>query len=73
MLSFIYRLAIDFEREHGMAPNLLYLNHYHHLRLQSDLPDSSDLCRLLRMEIVVDRQIAHPQVVWSSAARSRAI
>jgi hypothetical protein len=77
MLSFIVRLVQAFEREHGMRPNLLYLNDQHitHLKdgFSSDF-DLNDIIRMLEMEIVVDDSIAHPHVAWvQMMAQKRAV
>lgn len=76
MLSYIVRLTTDFEHEHGLRPNLLYLNPTHLQRLQADFDERLDLhtiLRMLRMEVLVDRAIAHPHVAWvQTAARRRA-
>ena len=76
MLSYIYRLAMNFENEHDLRPNLLYLNPEHMTRLKETFPDPADfanILRLLEMEIIIDREIVHPQVAWASAARQRAV
>lgn len=68
MLSFIYRLVRDFEKEHGLQPNLLYLNPVHLSRLREQLAsDGQDETRvsLPGMEIIVSREVIHPHVAWS--------
>lgn len=68
MLSFIYRLVRDFEKEHDRYPNLLYLNplHLQSLQEQLELTDQlDDITRLLGMEIVVTAEAVHPHVVWT--------
>lgn len=76
MLSYIYRLAMNFEYEHDLRPNLLYLNPAHMTQLKETFPDPADfanILRLLEMDLIVDREIVHPQVAWASAARQRAV
>ncbi len=76
MLSYIYRLAMNFEQEHGLHPNLLYINPAHMAQLKETFPDPVDfanILRLLEMELIIDREIVHPQVAWASAARQRAV
>jgi len=76
MLSYIYRLAMNFEHEHGLRPNLLYINPGHMAQLKETFPDPADfanILRLLEMELIIDREIIHPQVAWASAARQRAV
>ncbi len=34
MLSYIFRLAMNFEHEHGLRPNLLYINPAHMAQLK---------------------------------------
>jgi hypothetical protein len=68
MLSFIYRLARDFEQEHGIHPNLLYLNPTHLQSLREQLDGSEQLDRvvqLLGMEVMVTREAMHPHVAWT--------
>ena len=68
MLSFIYRLSRDFEKEHGIHPNLLYLNptHLQFLREQLDNEEQLDnIVKLLGMEIMVTNEVIHPHVVWT--------
>lgn len=76
MLSYIVRLTTDFEREHGLRPNLLYLSQAHVRQLQEDFDPRFDLqtiMRMLRMEVLIDSAIVHPHVAWvQPAARKRA-
>lgn len=68
MLSFIYRLASEFEQEQGFRPNVLYMNHQHFSRLQGELaaiPDLDVMSGLLGMEIVLDDGLVHPHVYWT--------
>jgi hypothetical protein len=67
MLSFIYRLIRNFEKEHGFTPNLLYLNQFHLEMLRTQLDrkiDGSDLAHLLDMEIIISQDAVHPHVEW---------
>jgi Iap family predicted aminopeptidase len=75
MLSFIYRLTRDFEKEHGFIPNLLYVNGDHLSVLRIDLagiPQLAGVTRLLGMEVVVSDEVTHPHVAWSCPAQNRA-
>lgn len=68
MLSFICRLASDFEKEHGIHPNLLYLNPIHLKFLRQQLDNEAQLdniVKLLGMEIIVTSEVIHPHVVWT--------
>lgn len=49
MLSFIYRLAMDFERVHGAKPNMLYLNHFHFERVRGEFADPHDVDLMMRV------------------------
>lgn len=74
MLSFIYRLVRNFEYEHGMQPNLLYLNQTHLSVLSEEVNASiklDDLADLLEMEIVISQEAIHPHVVWRQPAWQR--
>ncbi|MHB8473680.1 MAG: hypothetical protein ACYDC8_12720 [Gammaproteobacteria bacterium] len=76
MLSYFYQLAVSFELDHGLRPNRLYLNPTHLAYLKETFPDPSDfanILRLLEMELIIDREIVHPQVAWTSAAHRRAV
>ncbi|MCW9029275.1 MAG: hypothetical protein OQJ80_10115 [Kangiella sp.] len=68
MLSFIYRLSRDFEKEHGIHPNLLYLNPEHLKFLREQLDNEAQLdniVKLLGMEIMITSEVIHPHVVWT--------
>lgn len=72
MLSFILRIVGDFEREHGIHPNLLYLNHFHaaHLTTAFDQNYSlSKILELLDMELIIESDISHPRVAWTQIAK----
>ncbi len=74
MLSFVYRLMRDFEKEHGIRPNLLYLNpvHMHVLRDQMSSGKLLDeIGCLLGMEIIITREALHPHVAWTQLAGQR--
>jgi hypothetical protein len=65
MLSFIYRLVREFENEHGMKPNVLYLNAIHFRRLCQDFVDPDDIEAIINrldMEIVIDNNALHPHM-----------
>ena len=75
MLSFIYRLIRDFEQEHGIEPNVLYINevHAHYLRNGFDEHFSYQTIRdILRMELVISREVVHPNVAWSASVARQA-
>ena len=75
MLSFLYRIYRDFEGCHGVTPNLLYLNYRHFAELQcslAGLPDTAALLQRLDMEVILQNDVLHPRVAWSSV-RARAV
>jgi hypothetical protein len=75
MLSFIYRLIRDFEQEHGIHPNVLYINevHAHYLRNGFAEHYSYQAIRdLLRMELVISRETVHPHVAWTASVARQA-
>jgi len=75
MLSHLYRIASEFERHRGIAPNLLYLNYQHFDQLKEALPGLKSnelLLRHLGLQLVLQRDRTHPGVAWSSV-RARAV
>lgn len=71
MLGFICRLASSFEQEHGIRPNLLYLNRIHSEHLKASFDETysfHQIMDMLRMEIVIDPEIMHPHVAWTRVA-----
>ena len=76
MLSYIFRLADQFQHQHGVEPNLLYLNELHMLELKKafaykhTIPSITDF---LRMDIIISREITHPRVAWMQTAQCIAI
>ena len=76
MLSYIFRLVDHFQRQHGVEPNLLYLNELHMLELRKafasgqTIPSITDF---LRMELVISREITHPHVAWTQTEQRIAV
>ena len=66
MLSYIYRIASEFRREHGYAPNTLLLNRQHLARLQLELAGvkMDNIVEFLGMDIRVELESGHPHVGW---------
>ncbi len=67
MLSFLYRLVERYHREHGLHPNLLYLNPWHYRKLLECLPEmenQEEVSRFLAMQIVISPEAVHPYVAW---------
>lgn len=72
MLSFILRLTHEFEQEHGIYPNLLYLNRFHAEHLKAAFDDNysmTQILELLDLELIIQNDITHPRVVWSQIAQ----
>jgi hypothetical protein len=70
VLSYLYRIAREFERCHGVTPNLLYLSYGHFEKLSqalSGLRQTGTLIGALDMQIILQRDVAHPRVGWSPA------
>ena len=68
MLDYIYRLVSGFEQEHGVLPNLLYLNRIHSEYLKSSFDESYSLGQImdmLQMDMIIIPEIIHPQVAWA--------
>lgn len=71
MLGYIYKLVRGFEQEHGVQPNLLYLNRFHSEHLISAFDERFSLGQImdmLQMEMIIDDEIMHPRVAWSHVA-----
>lgn len=74
MLDHIFRLVRDFELEHGVPPNLLYLNRVHSQYLKSGFAEDysmQQIMQLLHMELVIENEIMHPHVAWTQTAQER--
>jgi len=72
MLGYVYRLIRSFEQEHGVQPNLLYLNRIHseHLKLAFDEQFSlGQIMDMLQMDMIIDPEVMHPRVAWSHIAQ----
>ncbi len=74
MLDHILACAQAFQREHGLQPNVVYINPDHHkalLVLYPSLFDNDPRWQLgLRLIIVPSGELIHPQaahVAWQSA------
>jgi hypothetical protein len=76
MLSYIYGISKDFERENGFPPNLLYMNYAHLECLKQQLAEPNDfgaLITFLGMELIITQESVHPSVVWASAPWKQAV
>jgi len=74
MLSFIIRLAEEFQREHGMRPNLLYMNERHVAHLRDGFDERYDLSaimNMLEMDILIDEGVVHPRVAWAPVVAAK--
>lgn len=76
MLSYIFRLVDHFQRQHGVEPNLLYLNDLHMLELRKAFAYGQtiqSIMGILRMEIIISSEITHPHVAWTQTAQRIAV
>ena len=71
MLSYIYRIASEFQKEHGYPPNTLFLNRQHLARLEIEFDGVrvERILELLGMEIRVEQESGHPHVGWFDTAK----
>ena len=68
MLDHIYRIVSSFEKQHGIFPNLLYLNQAHSEQLKSCFSENytfSNIIDLLDMDVIIETDIVHPHVAWA--------
>lgn len=75
MLGYIYRLVTGFEREHGMRPNLLYINKEHLSHLKSSFDQNisiQQIMEMLKLEVIIDEGSVHPHVCWTQIAYRQA-
>ena len=76
MLSYIYNVGLQFEKEHGYSPNTLTMNYAHLECLKQQLENPMDfeaVTSLLGMELVISQEAIHPTVAWLSEPWKKAI
>jgi len=74
MLSYLYQLIHGFRQDHGILPNILYVNRHQYLQLTRDLPvfrTHDALCGFLALDVHVAADVAHPHVAWVRSAARR--
>ena len=66
MLSHINRIASEFKKEHGYAPNTLFLNRQHLARLKLEFAGVrvEKMLKVLGMDIRLEPESTHPHVGW---------
>ena len=67
MLSYVLRLAFDFQRKHGCWPNMLYLNTEHFAHWKNEFTEQEafeEITRRLSMEVIISVDALHPHVAW---------
>lgn len=76
MLSTIYQVAKSFEKEHGISPNLLYMNYAQLECLKQQLDDPYDFNSILvflGMELILQDKTVTPSVAWSRTPWKEAV
>lgn len=69
MLSHIVNLVSDYEQDHGMKPNLVYMNETHYGYLREEMPgvwDHDDVVSLLGIDIALSDMAIRPHVATVS-------
>ncbi len=65
MLSHIVNLVQNYEVDHGLRPNVVYMNETHYSYLREELPgvrDHHEVVRILGVDIALADDVLHPQV-----------
>jgi hypothetical protein len=63
MLDYLYHSAINYQKQHGIMPNLIYLNGQHLQSVQIQLQKHHELANLLntfKIKIVLSPTLSHP-------------
>jgi len=71
MLSYIYRQICEFKNQHGILPNLLYINEQHAEHLKESVAEGftlQNIAELLQLEVIINKEVLHPQVAWTQSA-----
>ena len=69
MLSHIVNLIRSYETQHGVKPNLVYMNETHYLYLREELPgvrDHDEVTNILGADIALNETTICPQVATVS-------
>ena len=75
MLSFIYRLCKEFEKEMGYRPNVLFINKEHLESLKESFSEDlqyNDIRNKLGLEVLLREDALHPSVNWLISAARKA-
>jgi hypothetical protein len=74
MLDHIMQCVLDFERQHGIAPDVVYINPFHYdglRRYHPGLFNTGESVALgFRLVIVPSNQLCHPEAAQLSAPAS---
>ena len=76
MLSRIYKVSQQFEKEHGYSPNTLCMNYAHLECLKQQLDNPNDfeaVTSLLGMELMISQDMVYPSVAWFSEPWKQAV
>ena len=63
MLDYLYNSAVNYQKLHGLKPNLVYLNNRHFQTLQNQLETHHQLADLFKqfdLKIVLSPSQTHP-------------
>jgi len=69
MLSFIVSLVSTYETDHGVRPNLVFMNETHYEYLREELPgvrDHDDVTTILGVDIALSEEAIRPHVATVS-------
>lgn len=66
MLSYIVRITLDFQKQHGYPPNTLILGRHHFARIHGEYADAdvADLFERLGVNLLLSEEDSHPRVGW---------
>lgn len=67
MLDYLYDSAVNYQKLHGLKPNLVYLNNNHFQSLQFQLKAQHQLADLFNefdLKIVLSPSMPHPSLAY---------
>lgn len=73
MLDHILRQAFNFERRHGVAPNVIFINDEHYAALRENAPglfsDPPTIAMGFELRVISKESLSHPHAVRLESAR----